>query len=342
MKLDEHETETQLDHALDTHHAEPAQETVKHIVNEAAHHGEDLHAEAAHLIEAHHAEAAHQGEGHHVEAAHHGEDHGEGHHAPHELPNLITVLYKHFPENSAVKFLHAWETSFFSILIAILISFVAIKASRQRKQVPEGLANFFEAVVEGFEGFVEGIVGHGGRQHVPFLGTIFFYILFMNWCGLVPLGKSATAYWSTTMAIALITMVYVQIAGIRAQGFFNYLKHMAGSPSNVIGIFLIPLMLALNVILELVAVPFSLSLRLFANISSEDRLLLSFAEMGFPVLPLQIFANILALVFSLVQAFVFTLLTTVYIALLSHHDDNHEHEETHGASHEAHAPAAQH
>lgn len=312
MKQDEHDIEKHIDHHADTHHGEAANDLYKKM-------SDDAHA----------AYDAHHGKGH-GEDAHHGEDHG-GHHEPHELPNAVSILYSHFPKNPVINFIHKWEVSFYSIIVAIFISIVAIKASRSAKKVPEGLANFFEAVVEAFEGFVEGIVGHGSRQHVPFLGTVFFYILFMNWFGLIPGGKASTAYWSTTIAIALITMVYVQIAGIRAQGLWGYLKHMAGSPSNVIGVFLIPLMLALNIILELVAVPFSLSLRLFANISSEDRLLLNFAQMGFPVLPLQIFANVLAMVFSLVQAFVFTLLTTVYIALLSHHDDNHEHEE--GASH---------
>jgi F-type H+-transporting ATPase subunit a len=82
--------------------------------------------------------------------------------------------------------------------------------------------------------------------------------------------KSPTAAWSTTIALALTTMVYIQWTGIREQGFLHYLKHLAGNPTNLIGWFMVILMLPLNIILELGAVPFSLSLRLFANISSED------------------------------------------------------------------------
>ncbi|OGW80909.1 MAG: hypothetical protein A2Z83_06525 [Omnitrophica bacterium GWA2_52_8] len=152
----------------------------------------------------------------------------------------------------------------------------------------------------------------------------------MNWSGLIPLSKSPTAAWSTTLALALSTMVYVQFTGIREQGIFHYLKHLAGNPSNAFGIVLIPLMLVLNLILEIGAVPFSLSLRLFANVSSEDRLLLNFAQMAltskFLAFPFQIFANCLAIIFSIIQAFVFMLLTTVYIALVLPHGDHHEHE----------------
>ena len=111
------------------------------------------------------------------------------------------------------------------------------------------------------------------------------------------------------------------------------LKHMAGSPSNLFGLVLIPLMLVINITIEFVAVPLSLSLRLFANISSEDRLLFKFAELNvlFKGAPFffQLFANVLALAFSLVQAFVFMLLSTVYISLILPHED-HSHEE-HGA-----------
>jgi F-type H+-transporting ATPase subunit a len=168
----------------------------------------------------------------------------------------------------------------------------------------------------------------------------------MNWSGLVPLMKSPTAVWSTTLAVALVTMVYVQATGIREQGLWHYLKHLAGNPSNVFGIVLIPLMLVLNIILEIGAVPFSLSLRLFANISSEDRLLLNFAQMALSspyhiAFPFQIFANILAIIFSLVQAFVFMLLSTVYISLVMPHGD-HGHEPEHEDSHAAGPAHAQH
>ena len=272
--------------------------------------------------------------------------HAEGeqaHHETHELPNFITLLEERLPHSVPVRFMAQWENVCFSLTAALVISFFFIRAARSKKLIPDGHQNFFEVLVEGIDAFVTGILGPDGRKHVPFLGTLFIYILLMNWSGLIPLMKSATSAWSTTLAIALVTMVYVQITGIREQGLGHYLLHLAGNPSNIFGLILIPLMLVLNLILEIGAVPFSLSLRLFANVSSEDRLLFKFAELNvlYKFVPFffQLFANILAIIFSLVQAFVFMLLSTVYISLVSPHGDHQGHgeEAAHaGGAHGAH------
>ncbi len=267
-------------------------------------------------------------------------------HEAHELPNFITVLQHYFPDAAWVHFLEKWENVIFSCLAAGLVCAVALTAAKNKRLIPQGLENFVEALVEGIRGFVCGILGEEhGPKHVPFLGTLFFYILLMNWAGLIPLFKSPTAAWSTTLAAGIATMVYVQVTGIREQGPFNYVKHLAGNPQNVFGLILIPLMLTLNIILELVAVPFSLSLRLFANVSSEDRLLFNFAGLGvnspFHVgILFQLFANMLAIVFSIIQAFVFMLLSTVYVSLVLPHGDHHEHETEH--KHDSHGAHAQH
>lgn len=277
-------------------------------------------------------------EAHHAVAVHDVAHSAHAAHEAHELPNFVTLLNHFFPDAVWVDFLHQWENVLFSSLAALLIAFVAIRAAGPKKMVPDGLQNFVEALIEGINGFVCGILGPHGTKHVPFLGTIFFYILLMNWSGLIPLMKSPTAAWSTTLAVGLATMVYVQVTGIREQGVVHYLKHLAGNPQNVFGVVLIPLMLTLNLILELVAVPFSLSLRLFANVSSEDRLLLNFAGLGvnspFHIgFLFQLFANILAIVFSIIQAFVFMLLSTVYVSLVLPHEEHHEHEEAHSPVH---------
>lgn len=244
-----------------------------------------------------------------------------------ELPNIFSLLGQLFPHNKFVAFLFQWENVWFSLFILSLISLIAFFAVRNKQIVPKGAQNVCELFAEGINGFVTGILGEQGRKYVPFLGTLFIYILLMNWSGLFPLMKSATASWSTTIALALIVLVYVQFIGIKEQGFWNYLKHMAGNPSNLFGFILIPLMLVINMTVEFMAMPLSLSLRLFANISSEDKLLYKFAELnilfkGLPFL-LQLFADVLAIVFSLVQAFVFTLLATVYISLILPHEEHH-------------------
>ena len=172
---------------------------------------------------------------------------------------------------------------------------------------------------------------------------MFIYILLQNWLGLIPLMKSPTSAWSTTIALALITTVYIQWVGIKEHGFVNYMKHLAGNPIGILGIVLIPLMLVINLSIEFFAVPLSLSLRLFANVSSEDKLLYKFAELNamYYWLPFffQLFANILVILFSFIQAFVFLLLSTVYISLILPHGHDEDHD---AASERSSSPAHSH
>ncbi len=260
-------------------------------------------------------------------------------HEAHELPNFLELLSEHFHHSSFFQFLHRWENLFFTLIAITLVSSVLLLAAKRKMLIPEGIRNLGEALVEGVENFVVGMMGEGGRKHVPFLGTLFFYILIMNYCGLFPLLKSPSSSWSTTLALALIAVVYIQVAGIRALGLKSYFHHIAGSPATliswVIGVLLI---FPLNLLLEYLAVPLSLSLRLFANISSEDRLLYKFAVMNVQshwlAFPLQLFANSLSVLFSAIQAFVFALLTGVYIFTLMPHDEHHaEHSEETVSSH---------
>ncbi|OGX13419.1 MAG: ATP synthase F0 subunit A [Omnitrophica bacterium RIFOXYB12_FULL_50_7] len=250
--------------------------------------------------------------------------------AAEELPNLITVLEHFFPKSYLVHFLFSWENLVFSFLILGFITLQSIKAARKKEFLPKDLQTRWELVMEGLAEFVTGILGPRGMEHVPFLGTIFIYILLQNWLGLIPLMKSPTGAWSTTIALALITTVYIQWVGIKEHGFLNYLKHLAGNPVGILGLALIPLMLVINLSIEFVAVPLSLSLRLFANISSEDKLLYKFAELnvlyyGLPFF-FQLFANVLVILFSFIQAFVFLLLSTVYISLILPHEHDEDHE----------------
>lgn len=242
-----------------------------------------------------------------------------------EFPNFITVLEHLFPQSPFVRFLAHWETVVFSFLVLGFIAFRSIQAARKKDWIPQGLQNRWEFIAEGMTEFITSILGPKGIDHVPFLGTLFIYILIQNWLGLLPFMKSPTSVWSTTIALALVTTLYIQWAGIKAQGFLGYLKHMAGDPRGLMGFCMIPLMFAINLIVEYLALPFSLSLRLFANISNEDKLLYQLAE--FSVLykglffPFQLFVNILAIIFGFIQAFVFLLLPTIYIALLMPHEE---------------------
>lgn len=270
-------------------------------------------------------------------AAHtHGTAHEGAQHAAHELPNFITVLKAYFPDAGFTHFFHQWENVLFTLIAVSVILITALRAGSKKSLIPTGLQNFWEVLADGIAGFVTGILGEKhAKDHIPFLGTVFVYILLQNWMGLIPFFKSPTSSWGTTIAVALATTVYIQYTGITKQGPLHYIKHLAGNPANAFGLILIPLMLIINLTVEFIAVPLSLSLRLFANVSSEDRLLFNFAHLTVQMSPLlglfQLFANILAVAFSVVQAFVFMLLSTVYISLVLPHEQ-HGHEE-HGEPH---------
>ncbi len=251
---------------------------------------------------------------------------------PPELPNAVHLLYKALggEEGAApqwTRVLDHFQDLFFALLAAGLIIAVVRIGTRRMALIPHGLQNALEAFAEGFRNFIVGILGPEGERYVPFLGSLFLYIWFMNLIGLVPLLKSPTSALSTTAALGLCVFLYVQSIGIRRLGPLKYLRHMAGDPQDTVGWVLVPLMMPVHVIGEL-AKPVSLSLRLFGNILGEDVLIGIFAGLGvatvaflkLPVgVPLQLPFILLALLMSTVQALVFTLLSTIYIMQMLPH-----------------------
>ena len=251
----------------------------------------------------------------------------------HELPNFITVIYHYTFGTSIGEFLHKWENLIFSLLVVGILVFVARLASKKPQLIPSGLQNFVELVVEELEKFIVGILGPRGRKFVPFLGTLFLYILCMNYLGLIPFMKAPTANINQTLALALCVFLYVQYTGLRENGFVGYIKHLLGSPESAMQWVLSPLMFVIHIIGEL-AKPMSLSLRLFGNITGEDILIFIFVGLGVGMLafshlpigvPLQVPFYFLALLTGFIQALVFMLLSTIYFAMMLPHDEEGHH-----------------
>ncbi|UCF79898.1 MAG: F0F1 ATP synthase subunit A [Candidatus Eiseniibacteriota bacterium] len=262
-----------------------------------------------------------------VSAAEEGAGHPKG---PPELPNIVTVIYDQFSSAGFAQFLHHWENVFFSLLIALFLGTLCHFASRKPQLVPKGLQNFLEMIVEGLSNFVCGILGEEGKKYVPFLGTLFIYILCMNLFGLVPGMKSPSSSINTTAALAITVFAYVQYTGIRKLGVLGYLDHFAGRPRDLVGIMLVPLMFPLHIISEL-AKPLSLSLRLFGNIMGEDVLIAVFVGLGVSILaftnlplgvPIHFPFVFLAMLTSAVQALVFAALSTIYFLMMFPHEEH--------------------
>lgn len=250
-----------------------------------------------------------------------------------ELPNLVTLLSQRWHHNPLVSWLHHWENMVFTVIVAAGLSVIAWRYGRHPSTIPRGWQNLLELFVDTVDQFVRSILGPSGRKHVPFIGSLFISIWVMNLAVLIPGMKSSTSSLNTTVGLALVVFCYVQWVGLRTQGVWRYLDHLAGSPRDVVGWVLVPLMLPIHVLGECIK-PLSLSLRLGFNMFAEDVLLAVLVGLGLtagialhlPVgIPLQAFVIPLVLIFSTVQALVFSLLSTVYVGLMSPHGEPHSH-----------------
>ena len=293
---------------------------------------------------AHASEAAHQAAASHTTSAKQASLH---------TVNFIHLLSDWLGHSPLGEFLHRFENDIFCAFAIGLLGLVFHFASRRAELIPGRLQLACEMLVEALKNFVCGILGPRGIKYVPFLGTLFIYIWTMNLMGLVPLLKSPTANAmiihlgpvtlplpTTTASLAVMVFLYVQWIGIKEQGILGYLDHMAGTPRDIFGFILTPLMFVIHVIGEL-AKPLSLSFRLYGNIWGEDVLIAVFIGLGVGMLaflpvpagvPIHFPFMLLAMVTGTIQAFVFTLLSTVYIAMMLPHE--------HEGEHAAHAKAA--
>ena len=194
----------------------------------------------------------------------------------------------------------------YAVLVALILLVLGWLASRRISLVPKGAQNVFELVVSGLEEFMVDVTGEEGRAFFPFIASFFLFIMLCNLIGLIPGFYSPTANVNTTLSLALCTFIYTHYLGVKYHGA-KYIKHFLGP---------IPALAPLFFIIELVghfARVLSLTLRLFGNIMGEDlvlTILLFLAGMFLAPLPMMF----LAVFTSVVQAFVFTLLSMMYFA----------------------------
>jgi len=227
-----------------------------------------------------------------------------------------------------------------------LLALVVLLAARRRQLVPRGLYNFVEVLVA----FVrnEIAVPNMGAEHadrfVPYLVTAFFFILFMNLLGLVPWSATATANLSVTVMMALFTFVITQAVAIRTMGPGGFVKHLLGGvPASLWPLWFI--MVPVEV-MGLFTKPFALTVRLFANMVAGHFVILALLGLIFVISPWVAFGAVpmalgiflLELFVALVQAYIFTMLSALFIGagLVSHggHEGGHgEHgeDEEHGS-----------
>ncbi len=199
--------------------------------------------------------------------------------------------------------------------VMIFITVVCILGTRNMKRIPSGIQNVLEYGIEMYENFFSDILGEKrARQFMPILASFFILILCSNYSGLLPLAGTApglkppTSNVSTTGGLAIVVFFLVIFYGLKTKGL-GYFKHFIEP---------VPILLPIN-ILEQFTRPLSLALRLYGSIYGEEMVVASLAALVPLVLPLTM--QILGILFGAIQAFVFTLLTAIYLeeATAVHH-----------------------
>jgi F-type H+-transporting ATPase subunit a len=177
-----------------------------------------------------------------------------------------------------------------------------------------GLRNLFEMLSDAIFGLMVSVMGEKeSRRFLPLIGTLFFFILFSNLLSLIPGFLPPTDTLKTNLALAGLVFVLTHVFGVRAHGI-KYFKHFLGPVW-----WMAPLMLPIEIISH-IARPVSLSMRLLGNIAADHAVVLAF----FAVIPILVPVPFLVMgVFvSVVQAVVFSLLTTVYISTAVAHEEH--------------------
>jgi F-type H+-transporting ATPase subunit a len=264
-------------------------------------------------------------------------------HEKHELSQKAEVLREGggFVTNSMIV---TW-------IVALALIIFAQLATRNIQQVPSGLQNFWEWLVESLYGFLEGIIGPDlVKKTFWFFATIFIFILFTNWAGLIPgvgtigwgepgphgfevnrpLFRGGNADLNMTSAMAMIFMVLWVAWALQANGVGGFIAHLFGAKGESTGFLKLLLIFIFFLVgfLEVFSIlfrPVSLSFRLYGNIFAGENMLEAMStlvpKLGW-LLPVPFY--FMELLVGVVQALVFMLLTAVFTMLICLHDEDHE------------------
>jgi F-type H+-transporting ATPase subunit a len=233
----------------------------------------------------------------------------------HEL--ALTALFNNYLAGPANSFLtalgitvenpkHPWSNWLvMEIFVVVLIMLVvALVRGRLSAENPGKLQQVFELIYEFIVSTINEVGVVHGERFVYYIGTIFIFILSMNLIGIIPGLDAPTNYIPVTVGLAVVTFIYYNMVGFKDHGF-GYLKQFMG-PVAWLAWFMIPI----EVISHFVR-PLSLSVRLYGNMFAGEKVTGVFLSMTFLVIP--VIFMLLHIFVALVQTYVFTLLTTIYI-----------------------------
>jgi len=192
------------------------------------------------------------------------------------------------------------------VVAAIIIVLFALLRPRLSSDHPGKLQHTFELIYDFLREQSDEQVGHDGHKYVAYFGTIFVFILFSNLIGVIPGMEAPTMVPSVPAGCAIATFFYYNIVGVQANGIVKYLAHFAG-PMPLLA----PLMIPIELVSHL-ARPLSLTIRLFANMYAGEQVTMVFLKLTFLFVP-AVFMGLHVFV-SFLQAYIFMLLTMMYVA----------------------------
>jgi F-type H+-transporting ATPase subunit a len=276
-----------------------------------------------------HGEAAVQGEGAaHGEVAAHGEGGGHG---PAEIlmHHVVDARYGHLYvggiDLGPTKHLYFFAGAALLVIVVIRLAMVSY-----RERIPRGLGAAVEALVLFVrDEIAEKNIGHEGRKFTPLLLSFFFFILVAALLGLMPFSSTSTGNLSVTMGLAVVAFLAMQWAGISKYGVVH---HFAGMVPPGLPKWLLPIMIPVE-LLGMFSRPFALMVRLFANMLAGHMViatllllipLMAAVSQAFGVamipisLVLALFIMFLEILVAFIQAYIFTLLTSIFIGMSAH------------------------
>jgi len=211
---------------------------------------------------------------------------------------------------------------------AILLFIVMTRVAKAYKSsmVPKGFTNFWEVFILFVrDEIAKPTIGKGFEKFLPYLLTAFFFILFGNFLGLIPFSATFTSNISVTATMAIFTFLVIQFGGMRNNGVFGYFK---GLIPHGVPIFLLPIMAVVE-LLGLLAKPFALAIRLFANMTAGHIVIYALISLIFVMqsvgwaglaIPMALFIYGLEVLVALLQAYIFTMLSSLFIGMAVHQD----------------------
>ncbi len=241
------------------------------------------------------------------------QSHGSAHHGPESWLTKLPFL----PQDRVWESVNGAVLVFTFILVVSFIFNRAIKGKIQENIIPKskfGLFSVVDLLVEGLYNLIVGIVGHHyGIKVFPFIASVFIYVLLNNLLGLLPLSASPSSAFPIAFALGLSSFVFYNWMGVKSHGAAGYGKHFLMG----LGVFGVPI--AGFELISHVIRPFTLGLRLRTNMHIDHMLAGAFADLCKWIVPVPLL--LFGVVVCTIQAFLFAVLTAVYVQMATEHEE---------------------